>query len=394
MVAPGQVADLAATFVERAGEVFAHITVLDEQGRVIARSSPSESTGAAGAELSIEPLRVPVRLGAETVEVLVTDSVNGETMSPHLARVMVRLLVNQTLMLSRLPNLHELKSTFINTLLRGSITHAGEVLREGELLGMDLSIPRAVILIDASSYVLAADSPGFRDKREARIRHRAQMVIAGIVNFFSLPTDTICAYIGNGEVAVLKASSSLDLAPWLDGATAAGGDQSSWANLTALKRAGEGLLSRLRADMRADISIGIGRYHPGVEGLAHSYRDALAALTLGLQLEGPNRLYCLDTLGTAAFVGVADRRTKIDLATHLLRPLHVEPNLLETVMAFFEEDCCPSATSSRLCIHRNTLTYRLDKVAALTGMDPRRFHDAVQMRLAMLVRSFAAAPGD
>ena len=54
---------------------------------------------------------------------------------------------------------------------------------------------------------------------------------------------------------------------------------------------------------------------------------------------------------------------------------------------FFDENCCPSKTASHLAIHRNTLSYRLDKVTSLTGLDPRRFDDAIQMRLALLLRA-------
>ena len=35
----------------------------------------------------------------------------------------------------------------------------------------------------------------------------------------------------------------------------------------------------------------------------------------------------------------------------------------------------------------DTLGYRLDKVALLTGLDPRHFDDAVQIRLSLLLRA-------
>ena len=104
--------------------------------------------------------------------------------------------------------------------------------------------------------------------------------------------------------------------------------------------------------------------------------------------------HCLDALGIAAFVGVSDARTKIDLATHLLSPLDHEDELLQTLRAFFEQDCCISATANSLGIHRNTLTYRLEKVASLTGLDPHRFDDAVQIRLALELRSLESVPAD
>ncbi|MGL4618302.1 MAG: PucR family transcriptional regulator, partial [Chroococcidiopsis sp.] len=115
------------------------------------------------------------------------------------------------------------------------------------------------------------------------------------------------------------------------------------------------------------------------------------ALSLGHRFNGCDRVYCLDRLGIAAFIGVADEQTKIELATHLLSPLDCESELLTTVETFFVRDCSPSATAKQLLIHRNTLNYRLDKIASLIGLDPRRFDDAVQIRLALLLRKLQSS---
>jgi carbohydrate diacid regulator len=221
------------------------------------------------------------------------------------------------------------------------------------------------------------------------IRRRSQLIIGSVVDFFHLPNDTICAYIGEGEVAILKASSSSALESWVgqDGEPTL---SPSWANLTALKRAGSGLLTRLRNDTRSDVSLGIGRYHPGIRGLSRSYSDARAALLLGRRFQGQNRVHCLDGLGIAAFVGVSDEATKVDLATHLLSPIAHESELLQTLESFFAHDCSPTSTAKSLSIHRNTLGYRLEKITLLTGLDPRRFDDAVQMRLALTLRALPA----
>jgi carbohydrate diacid regulator len=184
----------------------------------------------------------------------------------------------------------------------------------------------------------------------------------------------------------LKASNTKNLVLWAEGNGDVEGN-GSWANLAALKRAGNALLARLGNDTKADISIGIGRYHPGLRGLAYSYQDARAALTLGQRIHGRNQVHCLDELGIAGFVGVSDEKTKVELATHLLSPLDHEPELLHTLSTFFAANCSPSATAGELAIHRNTLSYRLDKIASLTGLDPRRFDDAVQIRLALVLRS-------
>lgn len=221
------------------------------------------------------------------------------------------------------------------------------------------------------------------------IQQRANLVIGSIVSFFQLPNDTICAYLGDGEVVVLKASDTKNLGNWANRGDVPEQCSSSWANLTALKRAARALLMRLQDDTGTSINIGIGRYHPGIRGLAQSYQDARAALSLGSRFRGHNQVHCLDGLGIAAFIGIGDERTKIELATYLLSPLDHEPELIATLDAFFAEDCCPSTTANRLSIHRNTLSYRLDKINLLTGFNPRRFDDAVQMRLALLLRKLS-----
>lgn len=64
-----------------------------------------------------------------------------------------------------------------------------------------------------------------------------------------------------------------------------------------------------------------------------------------------------------------------------------DPELLKTLSVFFAHDLSPGETAAALAIHRNTLRYRLDKITSLTGLDPRRFDDAVQIRAALLLRS-------
>jgi carbohydrate diacid regulator len=292
---------------------------------------------------------------------------------------------------SQFSNPHELKNKFIHDVLRGSNLDEQALLREGQILGMDLTRPRAVILIDAANYILSTADLGSLDPL-AQIWRRSQRVVSSVVSFFHLPNDTICAYIGEGEVAVLKACSTQDLEAWTARDDEPSSMDSSWANLTALKRAGTALLERLRFDTQTTIDIGIGRYHPTLLGLPHSCQDARAALSLGKRFYGHNRVHCLDALGIAAFVGISHQRTKIDLAKYLLSPLNQETELLETLDVFFFENCCLSATANRLSIHRNTLGYRLEKIASLTGLNPRRFEDAMQIRLALFLRSLQGEP--
>lgn len=369
----------------------APITVVDAQDMVVA-SSDAQLVGRKLDRASIEAqhtsVRVALRPEPHVVEVIVGTPRDGEVISPRLAQALVELTMNHVPRREHgtADERPTLKDRFIHDLLHGLLTDEAAILREARFLGLNLTLPRAVILIDARDYVLAASSALAQTSSDVEIQQRAKFLIDTIVEFFYLPNDTICANIGDGEIVVLKASDTASLVNWVERVETLEALSPSWTNLHALKRAGAALLARLQRDTGTAVSIGLGRYHPGVQGPMRSYQDARAALSLGQRFHGRNHVHCLDGLGMAAFVGVADEQTKIELSTHLLSPLSHTPELLETLTVFFARNCLPSATANHLSIHRNTLSHRLDKIAALTGLDPRQFDDAVQIRLALLLR--------
>ena len=98
-------------------------------------------------------------------------------------------------------------------------------------------------------------------------------------------------------------------------------------------------------------------------------------------------MYSLPSLGLIALLGVDHSVTKLALARALLAPIAEDPELLQTLDVFFEHDTSPSLAAKALAVHRNTLTYRLERIAALTGVDPRRFEGAARLRAARIVAS-------
>ncbi|HIK15375.1 MAG TPA: helix-turn-helix domain-containing protein [Leptolyngbyaceae cyanobacterium M33_DOE_097] len=395
--------DVSASFIQISRVItdkvsqllYAPVFVVNQQGLVVTSSYPycdETDYKLEDCKNSLKSfLRVPFCHALESGEIVVGESFNQEPVSPRLAQALVELVLDQIANHQGSSiNQNELKDHLIADLLHGQIKDEALILSQARQLGMDLTPPRAVILINASEYVLK-NTESSQKVSEAEQKRRTQLIIRSIVNFFHLPNDTICSDLGQGDVCVLKASDAKNLDPWVECSDVARGASSSWANLTALKRAADALLLRLRSDTQSSIDIGIGRYHAGVSGLARSYEDARAALSLGSRFLGHNRVHCLGELGIAAFIGVADESTKVDLAKYLLSPLDLEPELMTTLETFFKENCCPSLTAKRLSVHRNTLSYRLDKIASLTGLDPRIFDAAVQMRLCLLLRSLQSS---
>ena len=59
---------------------------------------------------------------------------------------------------------------------------------------------------------------------------------------------------------------------------------------------------------------------------------------------------------------------------------------ISTVLSFFENNLNISETSKKIFMHRNTLIYRLDKINKLTGLDIRKFDDAMTMHVLLVIR--------
>ncbi len=61
--------------------------------------------------------------------------------------------------------------------------------------------------------------------------------------------------------------------------------------------------------------------------------------------------------------------------------IFMDKEMIQTAEVFLENNLNVSETSRNLFLHRNTLTYRLDKIESQTGLDIRKFSDAVTFRL-------------
>jgi len=62
--------------------------------------------------------------------------------------------------------------------------------------------------------------------------------------------------------------------------------------------------------------------------------------------------------------------------------------LLETLQGFFDNNLSITQTAKALFIHRNTLLYRLERVKKITGLDPKKFDDAVLLRIALKMKIY------
>ncbi|WP_370416627.1 PucR family transcriptional regulator [Streptomyces fradiae] len=117
----------------------------------------------------------------------------------------------------------------------------------------------------------------------------------------------------------------------------------------------------------------IGRPQPGPGGVVQSYEEALRALELAdrLDLDAPV-LHAADLLVYPVLT--RDRQAMEDLVNSVLGPLRTARGgagpLLDTLTAFFDTGCVTTQTARHLTLSVRAVSYRLDRIHRLTGVDP------------------------
>ena len=132
----------------------------------------------------------------------------------------------------------------------------------------------------------------------------------------------------------------------------------------------------------------------GISGGCSSYAEigrthALAekALEVACCLERPN--VCLyDKLALEILLGHIRHEDKKAYFSKIWKGFDEEAvtEMTDFLNVYFGCDCSIAETSQKLYIHKNTVQYKLKKIAELTGFDPRRMKDAAVLYLSLKIR--------
>lgn len=137
------------------------------------------------------------------------------------------------------------------------------------------------------------------------------------------------------------------------------------------------------------VSLGLGRPYSGVVGLRASYREATWALRLGALLHGPGAATAFGALGVHRVLFRPEHAEELrDFAAGLLGPLQRHDaehgsELVRTLDTYLRSGGSPTETASRLGLHRNTVLYRLQRIAAITDLELADAERCLELYLAL-----------
>ncbi len=125
--------------------------------------------------------------------------------------------------------------------------------------------------------------------------------------------------------------------------------------------------------------------------LQSSYKSTLMSMNIGEIFLSAERLYYFPELGLGRLlynVPLAECTAYLDNYIPVSMLSSLDEETLNTLSAFFECDLSLAETSRALFVHRNTLIYRLDKFKELTGLDPRKFSDAITIKISLMLYEY------
>ncbi|MGC4019469.1 MAG: helix-turn-helix domain-containing protein [Muricomes sp.] len=132
-------------------------------------------------------------------------------------------------------------------------------------------------------------------------------------------------------------------------------------------------------------------------GLSNAFRETCLALSVG-------KLFCAgQTVFSSRRLGVGGLiyQLPLDVCTNFLRevfgsdiPKSFDEETTIAINTFFHNNLNIAETSRQLHMHRNTLIYRLEQIEKRTGLDIRKFEDAMTFKIATMVLSHLHAERD
>ena len=153
----------------------------------------------------------------------------------------------------------------------------------------------------------------------------------------------------------------------------------------------ENIENAVKSELLVKTVIGIGTTAYHLRELADRYKEAQVAIEVGKVFDTEKSIINYENLGIGRIIYQLPTTLCEMFLSEVFKKNPIEaldPDTLETINKFFENNLNVSETSRKLYVHRNTLVYRLEKIKKITGLDLREFDHAIVFKVAMMVKKY------
>ena len=152
------------------------------------------------------------------------------------------------------------------------------------------------------------------------------------------------------------------------------------------------IVDMMNTEAMLSVRVSYGTIVEEIKDLSKSYKEAKMALEVGKIFYAEKRVNAYNTLGIGRLIyQLPESLCKIfidEIFGGKEVPDDLDEETLNTIAKFFENNLNVSETSRQLFVHRNTLVYRIEKLERSTGLDIRKFDDALTFKIALMVSNY------
>lgn len=148
------------------------------------------------------------------------------------------------------------------------------------------------------------------------------------------------------------------------------------------------MVDTLSMEALVQVRVAYGSIIDQIKDVSKCYKEASMALDVGRIFYAHKDVLAYNQLG----IGRLIHQLPFSLCEMFLEEVfsgnaleQFDKETLATVNAFFENNLNISETARKMYLHRNTLGYRLDKIQKTTGLDVKKFEDALTFKIALMV---------
>jgi DNA-binding PucR family transcriptional regulator len=265
----------------------------------------------------------------------------------------------------------------LEQVLDGDYQSLDVLLQRGDSLGLALHVPRQVALLrlDGSEQLFGdlAD-----DDAERQLQSRQQLLQRRL--------EQSLGELGDALPLISQGRHWIALLPCADVQAEARNRQAMTVLLDELRPQ----LGPLR------LFLGLGSAACDAPRLAQGLGEARQALSVAQRFPERLGLCSFNELGVLELLGAIRDRSLLDrFVERVVGPLigddsRHQPVLMPTLEAWFAENGNLALAAQRLNVHRNTLSYRLQRIEALTGCSFEDPHDRLNISVALLIQRLSS----
>lgn len=284
-----------------------------------------------------------------------------------LVKMTTEMMLRQDFLTNQLRAEKGAQNNFIKNLALGQFGEDLELFIErGKNLGIDVLLSRQVIIIELLKM------PEFKENLSDLLQKQIYRdeVLKILEKHYDHDEDLILS-MGNVRFLILKRINN------------------QVKNTSSIKTDLGILIDSLRKK-GFDARVGIGSSQIHWLNLKISYQEASDALFLGERMESTsNILHIEDLLLERTLNSIDDLMKKNIINSFLGATQNLDSKywneMEKTLGALFDSNLNVSEAAKKLFLHRNSLTYRLNKITEQTGLDPLSFYDAVKLYVCLKI---------